>query len=118
MSRADGERAEGIVERLLVRRGLRTVCRNYHCRWGELDLVMMDGDVLVVVEVRARRDRGFGSAAESVGPKKQARLVAAARHLLARQPRLATLPLRFDVVALSPAGGDYTFSWLRDAFRT
>lgn len=117
MSRQAGERAERVAQRILERRGLETICRNYHCRWGELDLVMRDGDVLVVVEVRARGDSRYGPPEQSVGPAKRARLIAAARHLLAARPRLAVSPLRFDIVALTPAGGDYTFRWLKDAFR-
>jgi Holliday junction resolvase-like predicted endonuclease len=55
---------------------------------------------------------------ESIGPAKRWRLLAAARHLLAARPRLAARPVRFDVVAVTAADGDYNFRWLRDAFRS
>lgn len=118
MSRAAGRRCEELAERLLRARGLETVCRNYTCRWGELDLVMLDGPLLVVVEVRARSPASRISPEESVGPAKRARLLAAARHLLAKRPRLAHRPVRFDVVAITPIDDDYTFRWLKDAFRS
>lgn len=118
MSRATGLRSERIAEDFLRARGLETVCRNYRCRWGELDLVMTDGPILVVVEVRARGPAARVSPAESIGPAKRARLQAAARHLLSARPRLCERPVRFDVVAVTLAGGDYNLRWLKDAFRS
>lgn len=101
---------------LLVRAGLRPLARNLRCRAGEIDLALRDGDMLVLVEVRARGDGRYGGAAASVGWSKQARLIRAAcwalpwlaaRHWHGRQPRV-----RFDVVAFE---GD-TPLWLRHAF--
>ena len=40
--------------------------QNFSCRGGEIDLVLLDGDTIVFAEVRYRRSRRFGSAAESV----------------------------------------------------
>jgi putative endonuclease len=118
VSRSAGAQSERAAEAYLNARGLVTVCRNYHCRWGELDLVMTDGDQLVVVEVRSRRPAARVSPEESVGPTKRARLLAAAGHLLASRPRMAERPLRFDLVAVTPTGDDYNFRWLKDAFRS
>ncbi len=118
MSRATGDRWERLAERHLDAQGLSLVCRNYHCRWGELDLVMLDGRHLVIVEVRARQASSRVTPEASIGPAKQARLVAAARHLLGRRPALADLPVRFDVVGITLRDGDYTVRWLKDAFRS
>ncbi|HET6592353.1 MAG TPA: YraN family protein, partial [Xanthomonadales bacterium] len=43
-----------MAEKMLRGRGLRPVARNYHCRCGEIDLIMLDASVLVFVEVRYR----------------------------------------------------------------
>jgi putative endonuclease len=98
--------------------GLSLEARNWQCRYGEIDLVMRDGDELVFVEVRRRqrRDTRFASAAESVGPRKQARLRRTAECYLAGR---RTLPAcRFDVVALDADGaGAEHLRWIRDAFR-
>jgi putative endonuclease len=118
VSRAAGDRWERLAERHLDARGLRLVCRNYRCRWGELDLVMLDGRQLVVVEVRARQASSRVAPEATVGPAKQARLVAAVRHLLGGRPALADHPVRFDVVGITLRDGDYTVRWLKDAFRS
>lgn len=102
----------------LESKGLKLVLRNYHCRGGEIDLVMLDGATLALVEVRLRNDPRFGGAAASVDVRKQRRLTIAARHLMLTRPNLARYRARFDVVALEFAGnGMLAINWIKDAFR-
>ncbi|MGH8401847.1 MAG: YraN family protein [Gammaproteobacteria bacterium] len=115
---AAGQRAEDQALELLRRAGLTLLVRNYRCPQGELDLVMADGDTLVMVEVRYRRARGFGSPAESVDARKQGKLLHAAQHFLQQDARHRRRPLRFDVVAVSEtADGKIQTDWIKDAFR-
>ena len=109
----NGAQAEDLALRYLEAQGLELVDRNVRGRGGELDLVMRDGETLVIVEVRKRSHPGFGSAAESVDARKRAKVILAARELLARRPALACLPARFDVVAID--GGNHV-EWIRAAF--
>ncbi len=109
-----GQTAEDMACAFLCRRGLRLIERNYRSRGGEIDLVMQDGGYLVFVEVRYRRGAAFGGPQESVTAKKQARLLAAARHYLATHS--GDPACRFDVLALSGEGYK-TLDWIRDAFR-
>lgn len=108
-----GADAEDAAERLLQRQGLRTIARNFRCRGGELDLVMLDGATLVVVEVRARGRSAFATAAESIDARKQARIVQATQMFLVSAPKYATHALRFDVVLFD---GDRPGEWIRAAF--
>ena len=113
-ARHRGEEAEELAARLLAKKGLVVLARNYRTRFGEVDLVARDGATLVFVEVRARSWGAFGGAAGSVDTRKQRRIVAAARHYLAR---LGTEPrCRFDVVALQGPNGEP--AWIRAAFDT
>lgn len=105
-----GSAAERRAAEYLSRRGLVPVARNYRCRGGEVDLVMRENDILVFVEVRARASPRFGDAAQSITPAKQARVVLAARHFLARHA--LDVPCRFDAVLID--GGELT--WIRNAF--
>jgi len=70
-AQADGKRAEALVADYLQARGLRLIERNYHCRLGEIDLILAHGPVLVFVEVRLRRSAEFGGAAASVTERKR-----------------------------------------------
>lgn len=109
----DGKDAEDRALLFLQARGLKLLARNWRCRAGELDLVMREGDTVVVTEVRSRRRREFGEAAETVDRRKQSKLQRATRLLLAEQPELADRPLRFDIVTLD---GEGRIEWLRAAF--
>ncbi len=114
--RADGARYEDIALAHLERAGLRLIARNYHCRYGELDLVVRDGDVVVFVEVRYRSTSAFGDGVDSVGAAKRAKLVRAASAFLAEHPRLAGAACRFDVLAIAGGADAPSIDWLRNAF--
>jgi putative endonuclease len=118
-TREAGARCEDLADAYLQRAGLAPIARNFNCRHGELDLVMRDGDVVVFVEVRYRRKGGggrFGDGFDSVGASKRARLVRAAATFLARHPRLAGRPCRFDVVAVAGDVAAPQLEWLPNAF--
>lgn len=95
-----GRWGERRCERYLKNKGLRTLARNYLCKVGELDLVMVDHDgALVFVEVRSRADESFGPVEATITPAKRARVARAARHFLAVH-KIEDRPLRFDVITL------------------
>jgi putative endonuclease len=106
-----GQAAEQLALDYLVGAGLRLRTRNYACRLGEIDLILQDGDTLVFVEVRQRGGSAFGGAGESITRRKQDRLIAAARHFLARERSLPAC--RFDAVLVGTGG---RIEWIRDAF--
>jgi putative endonuclease len=108
-----GDSGESAALRYLRLHGLKLVERNYRCKAGELDLVMLDGPVLAIIEVRYRTSRDFGGAAGSVTRRKQRRIAIAAGHLLLTHRELRRYPARFDVVAISPGE---RIEWLKAAF--
>ena len=92
LNRLLGERGERAAARHLKRQGMRILLRGYRTKQGEIDLIARDGDTLVFVEVKARRQ---GVPAEAVTPEKQRRLtnVAIAIHAQIQRARSAQ-PLR------------------------
>jgi putative endonuclease len=113
-----GGAAERQAETFLCAQGLNLVERNYRCRMGELDLVMMDADCLVVVEVRFRHSDRFVPALQTVDEVKQARIIRATRHFLAARHEFADCAVRFDVVAIEgPQRRAVEIQWVSDAFR-
>lgn len=114
--RALGSDYEQAARRELERHGLRLRDSNVGYRFGELDLVMDDGETLVFVEVRYRSGGGFGDGAVSVDARKCRRIARAAAAYLAAHPVLARRPCRFDVVAVSGALAAPRFDWIRNAF--
>jgi len=113
-----GARAEQLALDHMIENGLRCLHRNFNCRFGEIDLIMLDRECLVFGEVRFRTANRFSSAALSVGPTKQRKLILAAQYFLRGRKQYANSVMRFDVVAIdSAAQGQYTIQWLKDAFR-
>ncbi len=105
-----GAEAEQRASRYLQQHGLKLQQSNYHCRYGEIDLIMLDGETLVFIEVRLRNNAAFGGAAASVDARKQDKLIKTAQHYLGTLKKIP--PCRFDVVALE--GDD--INWLKSAF--
>ncbi len=111
-----GQRAEQAASKWLQQRGLRLLQRNYRCRFGELDLIMLQAECLVFVEVRCRAGNAYGGALASVTHSKQKKLQRAAQHFLQRHSNHRHRPVRFDVVALTGSPENQKFDWLQQAF--
>ena len=116
-TRTVGLEAEQFACRYLQDRGLAPVERNFRCRHGEIDLIMLDNDCLVFVEVRYRSRGAFANAAATVDLCKQDKLVRTAEMFLATRPRYSCHAARFDVVGVDGREkGDRAVEWIRDAF--
>jgi putative endonuclease len=116
-SHARGKVTEAFAENYLTQFGLIPIDRNVHCRQGEIDLVMRDGDTFVFVEVKYRKNNHFGSAIETISIAKQNKI----RHCVAFFFQQANLneyntPCRFDVIALEGNINQPQVTWLKNAF--
>jgi len=111
-----GNAAEALASAHLEQAGLRILTRNYRVRGGEIDCIALDGQTLVFVEVRLRRNARFGGAAASIDTRKQQRIIHAARCYLVRYPRQAERPCRFDCVLLDSLDANQ-LEWIKDAFQ-
>jgi putative endonuclease len=107
--RSLGQRGEAIAVAYLQRHGYAILARNWRCAVGELDIVARDGDCLALVEVRARHGDTYGSAEDSITPRKQAKLVEVAQtYLQATAQEDSTW--RIDVIAIQIGPGDRVLS--------
>jgi len=96
----------------LVDQGLTLLHQNYYCRFGEIDLIMLDQDTLVFIEVRYRKNGNFGGALASINQTKQRKIIKTAQHYLTQ---LSSEPYcRFDAIALNDT--ELTPLWVKDAF--
>lgn len=111
-----GNAAEDIASAHLERAGLRILVRNYRVRGGEIDCIALDGNTLVFVEVRLRRNTRFGGAAASIDSRKQQRIIHAARCYLMRYPKQAERPCRFDCILLDNLD-TLQPEWIKNAFQ-
>ncbi len=110
-ARVSGSDAEAVALRYLQGRGLKLIARNYATRYGEIDLIMRERATAVFVEVRMRKQRAFGHAAETIDRHKRKRLIMTADSWI--QEHEFKGDCRFDVVAVD---GGAAPRWLRNAF--
>ncbi len=95
-----GRWGEKRCEKFLKRKGLKTLTKNYSCKTGELDLVMVDTDgTIVFVEVRTKADSDFAAPEDSITTPKKTKLLRTARYFLTTN-NIEDRPYRFDIVAI------------------
>jgi putative endonuclease len=113
-----GDDYETRAAQWLQQQGWQLLARNFRARTGEIDIIAQHGDCLVFLEVRARRNPAFTSAAGSVDRRKQQRILRTAQWYLQRHPAMNGMPCRFDVIAFEPrqSGASLDIRWIRGAF--
>ncbi|MGD8787234.1 MAG: YraN family protein [Phycisphaerales bacterium] len=86
--------------KFLKRKGLKILTRNFSCRTGEIDLIMVaPGRDIVFVEVKTRADETFTQTESVITPAKKHRMVKTARYFLATND-IVDRPFRFDIVTI------------------
>ena len=112
-----GQQAETLACDYLCEQGLSLIIKNYHCRYGEIDLIMRQEQTIVFVEVRSRKANSLVDSASSVNWSKQQKLQRSAENYLQKEKIHSSIPARFDVIAVTyhqnkPAQID----WIQNAF--
>ncbi len=95
-----GHRGEWLAAAALMAKGYRILARRYRTKLGEIDLIARRGDLVLIVEVKARRT--LVEAMEAIARESERRIERAADLWLARQPDHGRLSVRFDMVAVLP----------------
>ena len=113
-----GLRSERAAARFLRRMGYRIIAANVADPTGEIDLIAIDGQTLVVVEVRSTASDDLERTAASVDLRKQRKITDAAVRFLARKRLLENVAVRFDVLVLSwpPTASEPTVRHILHAF--
>ncbi len=114
-SQTIGKAAENLVCDYLQSQGLKLITTNYQCKYGEIDLIMVDGETMVFIEVRHRKAHDYGDGIATVTKTKQHKIIKAATHYLQKNNSLNKLACRFDVVATS-GEEKRVIEWVKDAF--
>lgn len=109
-----GAQAEQLAAQYLQQQGLKLLQTNYTCRFGEIDLILQDGEAHVFAEVRLRSGTAFGGAAASIDARKQAKLIRTAQHYLSQLKRMP--PCRFDAILMQSPDRIDNIEWIKNAF--
>ena len=115
--RQKGLQAEMLAKEYLIQQGLTPVEDNFFAKTGEIDLVMREQSAWVFVEVRYRsgkHNKRFGTAATSINPRKQSRILKTTK-LYLQTNRLQNVVARIDVVDISGRLSEPEIIWIRNA---
>jgi putative endonuclease len=110
-----GTIGEDLAVDFLQKKGYRILQRNYRFEHGEIDIVAEDGNVLVFVEVKARRSKEFGEPEDAVTPRKREKIRSTADGYLFEN-NIDDKECRFDVIAVDYTGNKTEIRHLKDAF--
>ncbi|MGA2654870.1 MAG: YraN family protein [Gammaproteobacteria bacterium] len=110
-----GENSENLACEYLQHQGLTLIERNYACKLGEIDLIMMDKQTLVFVEVRSRTKADAYDPIESITYSKQRRLLQTGEIYLQNKGWLDVYPCRFDVIGITYLTGQPEILWIKHA---
>lgn len=95
----EGKQGEDIASDYLKKQGYKIIERNFKKRYGEIDIVAIDKDVLVFVEVKTRSSNQFGSPLESITPWKLKSVIKTAQYYKLTHKNLPD-SLRIDAVSI------------------
>ena len=110
-----GRLGEDLALKTLKKLGYRCIARNYRCYLGEMDLIARDGDTLVFVEIKTRRDKSLGYAKEAVDKRKKRQLSKVALAYMKAED-CCDVKSRFDVVAINFEGDREQIEVIKNAF--
>jgi putative endonuclease len=123
-----GQWAEERAKQFLEQQGFFFITKNYHSRYGEIDLIMSSADNLIFVEVKARAVNAIASAQAVVSRAKQIKFAKTALYFLQNQQEFNSYFCRFDVISIDFkenflnkktsdfAGLAYDLQWIENAF--
>ena len=111
-----GDYYESLACAYLKKNGAKVIDRNYRALRGEIDIIAMDGKYLSFIEVKYRRDSGFGSPEDAVTFSKQRQICKLSKLYLYSKNKSFDIPIRYDVIAITDIDNTATIRWYKNAF--
>ncbi|MDR1904324.1 MAG: YraN family protein [Treponema sp.] len=114
-----GQKGETMAALELEKEGMKIIARNIRSPAGEIDIVAIDGDILVFVEVKSWSSYSIEELEHAIDLKKQRRIIETAKYFLSSHREYNYMTLRFDVVFIGHKmgqTGEYTITHLESAF--
>jgi len=111
-----GDKAERIALKHLKKHKLKLIEKNYLCRHGEIDLIMQEGDSIVFIEVRYRKNPHYGGAVASVNKHKLRKISKSIEHYLLKN-NLGYIPCQIDVLGLEGDLQKPKITWIRNVIQ-
>ncbi len=112
-----GKIAEDIAANYLVRQGLKLIDRNFRSRFGEIDLIGLEKEILVFIEVRYRNNESHLSVVETIDQRKCKKLVTTSKYFINKHRNYQSNQCRYDVIAITGELDKPAIEWIKNAFQ-
>lgn len=111
-----GDYWESVAEKHLKASGHKIIKRNFHSRFGEIDIISQSKEVLVFVEVKFRKDDSWFPAEQAVTTSKQKKIIKTAQSFLLKNDKYKNWNCRFDIVSIMGDKSNFEINWIKHAF--
>jgi putative endonuclease len=114
-----GQQAEALALHYLQQQGLQKLESNFSCKFGEIDLIMLDRDILVFIEVRYRNRTQFAHPLETINEAKQRKIIKTIHYFLMKRPEFTQHSCRIDAIAINSQvqSQQESIEWVKNAFQ-
>lgn len=112
-----GKLAEELAANYLAEQKIKLITRNFHCRFGEIDLIGLDNEILLFIEVRYRKDEHYLAAVETIDKHKCKKIVTTSKYYLNKHRKYQSYYCRYDVITLTGALDKPVIEWIKNAFQ-
>jgi putative endonuclease len=112
-----GKRAENIAADHLAKHNVKLTSRNFHCRFGEIDLIGLEQEILLFIEVRYRKNEHYLAAVETIDQHKCKKIVITSEYYLNKHKKYQSYFCRYDVITLTGELEKPVIEWIKNAFQ-
>ena len=116
-TRKSGKRAEDIAANYLKKQNVKIISRNFHSRFGEIDLIGLEKETLVFIEVRYRKNENYLSAIETIDRHKCKKIIITSEVYLNKRKKYQSYQCRFDVITITGDISEPVIEWIKSAFQ-
>ena len=102
MTSVRGKEGEEKAAAALKDAGMQIIAQNVHSREGEVDIIALDGEIIVFVEVKSWSVFGMEDLQYGLDAKKQRKIIKTAKYFLSKNRQYSNMSIRFDVVFVRP----------------
>jgi putative endonuclease len=117
-NKCKGLHYENQAKDYLLQQGLILLKQNYHCRFGEIDLIMLHQNTVCFIEVKYRNSMRYGGAASAISTQKQKKIVKTALIFISQNSSYKQHSMRFDALLMQQQGDSQNpcIDWIQNAF--
>ncbi len=112
-----GKQAEKIAAEYIAKQNVKIITRNFHCRFGEIDLIGLDQEVLLFIEVRYRKNENYLTAIETIDRYKCKKIIITSEYYLNKYRNYQSYLCRYDVITLTGELDKPVIEWIKNAFQ-